>query len=342
MKNSKQKMPYIPIIKWQQYEQHALRNLEAPVAARTLPCIEARVAAQQSNLSRNLAEHWKLPAIIDFANPEGLLGGTRPAKLKEFLRDAKRAGWPVIPALNPQDPIFFSTKGLIAQAADHGEAALRLRLESYAVSGSALVDCEKALIQLATRGAKVRLLVDFNETPEGYSASDLGELASSMQQLYAMPFSEVHFASGAFPSSLMSVKSGAKKFPRRDYDLWTELTTSLKGMPIGYSDYGVLSPSWSEETLEYRSNSVALKYASDDHWLVLRTNGRTKEDLIALSEILVNNHSSTFKGEPYSYGDKLIADRANSAVKEKDKKCGHYNITDAWNHHITFVVKEQS
>lgn len=338
---TKQKMPYIPIIKWQQYEQHALRNLEAPVAARTLPCIEARVAAQQSNLSRNLPEHWKLPAIIDFANPDGLLSGTRPAKLKEFLRNARRVGWPVIPALNPEDPVVYATKGLLAQAAEQGEVALRLRLETYAISSSALVDCQKALTQLAMRGARVRMLVDFDETPEGYSASDLSDLGSSIRQLHAMSFSEMHFASGAFPSSLMSVKSGAKKFPRHDFELWAKLQATLKGVPIGFSDYGVLSPNWSEETLEYRSNSVALKYATDDHWLVLRTNGRTKEDLIALSEILVNNHGHIFKGEPYSYGDKLIADRANSAVKLKDKKCGHYNITDAWNHHITFVVKEQ-
>jgi hypothetical protein len=62
---------------------------------------------------------------------------------------------------------------------------------------------------------------------------------------------------------------------------------------------------------------------------------------IALSEILVNTYAGDFKGATYSFGDRLIEERADPNLPAKKKRCGHYHITEAWSHHIAYVLKEQ-
>ncbi|MDO9179507.1 MAG: hypothetical protein Q7U16_14495 [Agitococcus sp.] len=330
---------YIPIIKWQMWEQRALKHLAIDITPNVLPCIEARFADQQAQLAEKLASTWTQPIIVDFANPNGYLSGSRQSALNNFLIEAKTKGISVIPALNPEDASAIASAGLLGQMAACGEVALRIRLGQYNIPQQTIDACKVAGSELSSQKAKVRLLIDFQETPSSWTPAELQSLAASVKQLCALPFTEIHFASGAFPASLESVKAGMQ-FIRQDWKLWCDLQGSLTGHSIGYSDYGVLSPSWSETTLIRRSNSTHLKYTSNDHWLVLRTGGKTRAELIALSTLLIHNHSHLFKGASYSYGDKIIADRVNPAVSLKNKCCGNCNITDAWNHHITFVVKE--
>lgn len=330
---------YIPIIKWQNWEQKALRHLDVQLAQKVLPCIEARTHQQQFNLADKLLSVWPRPSIVDFADPGGNLTGGRANNFATFLQEARTKGVAVIPALNPEDNIAIASASLMQAMVACGEIILRVRLPLFSVPATTLQACQHVVTQLSGGGARIRLLIDFQETPE-WSPINLQDLARSVQQLLNQPYTEVHFASGAFPASLESVKTGAGVFKRHDWRLWNELQAALAGQPIGFSDYGVLSPTWSEKTLELRSKSTNLKYTALDHWLVLRTAGKTKDELIALSTLLVNTYPNLFKGASYSYGDKLIADRANQAVPLKLKRCGHYNITDAWNHHIAFVVQE--
>ncbi|WP_206862777.1 beta family protein, partial [Enterobacter chengduensis] len=110
---------------------------------------------------------------------------------------------------------------------------------------------------------------------------------------------------------------------------------------IGYADYGILAPTWTEKILTRRGSRVAIKYTRDKDWLVLRAAGNKTNDSISLSVILTTIHKADFKGHGYSYGDDLIDDRANTNIPLKNKKCGHYQFTEAWSHHMAFVVKEQ-
>ena len=59
-------------------------------------------------------------------------------------------------------------------------------------------------------------------------------------------------------------------------------------------------------------------------------------DRVALSSC---NRPASFKGREYSYGDELIADRANPAIKKKN--AGLFHFTEGWCHHLATVIKEQ-
>ncbi|MNY22216.1 hypothetical protein D3C86_1558120 [compost metagenome] len=151
----------------------------------------------------------------------------------------------------------------------------------------------------------------------------------------------MHLISGAYPASLASVKTGSANFKRSDWAFWNDVNAIVPDLTIGFGDYGTLSPEWTEETLELRSNRIAIRYTRDSNWLILRADGKTTSDSIAISEILVNNYSSDFKGATYSFGDLIRSERADPNFPIKKKRCGHYHITESWSHHIAYVIKEQ-
>ncbi|WP_241090483.1 beta family protein [Pseudomonas viridiflava] len=122
---------------------------------------------------------------------------------------------------------------------------------------------------------------------------------------------------------------------------WYDVNANVPNLGLGFGDYGTLSPEWTEEILERRSNRIAIRYTRGVDWLILRADGKTTNDSIAISEILVNTYPKDFKGAPYSFGDQILSDRADPTVPVKKKRCGHYHITEGWSHHIAYVLKEQ-
>lgn len=131
-------------------------------------------------------------------------------------------------------------------------------------------------------------------------------------------------------------------YDRDDWRLWGELKTIASDLQVGYSDYGILSPKWTEEVLKKIAKKVALRYTRDDSWLILKAAGKTKQDSIDLSVILITTYASDFKGATYSLGDRLMATRADSKVPDREKKGGaSSHLTEAWIHHIAYVVKDQ-
>ena len=80
---------YIPIIKWQSWEQRALLQTRGDVKPYVRPCIEVRHSNQHSSLVGNFQTAWGAPALVDYANPEGRLVGIRPLEFEAFLQIAK-------------------------------------------------------------------------------------------------------------------------------------------------------------------------------------------------------------------------------------------------------------
>ena len=59
---------YVPIIKWQKWEQRALSELRDPVIERVLPCLEIRDSSQHRTLLKVLGTVWPHRAMVDYAN----------------------------------------------------------------------------------------------------------------------------------------------------------------------------------------------------------------------------------------------------------------------------------
>lgn len=330
---------YIPVIKWQKYEQLALQKIAATLLPRVKPCIEVRTSQQNTNLVKNLQTIWPHEAYVDYSNPSGDLTAQRQAEMMAFLQVASSAKLPVSPVIGPAYLAGLGTPFLHATAKSPS-VAIRIRLGSFQLTPQALQLLSGSLAILQAAGRRAELFVDLGVSPKNWTTADLQAFGVTMQLVSGIGYSSVHLISGAFPASLASVKTGSGKFERNDWKFWEALSATLPALKIGYGDYGTLSPEWSEKILERRSNSIAIRYTRNDDWLILRAAGKTAPDSIALSQILVNNYPD-FKGRGYSFGDDLLDQRADPNVAAKQKKCGHYHITEAWSHHIAHVLKEQ-
>jgi hypothetical protein len=330
---------YIPIIKWQAYEQRALEKVDAVLLPRVKPCIEVRTSKQHLNLTKNLKAVWPHEVYVDYANPSGDLTVPRQAELMAFLQTAIAAQLPVSPVIGPT---FLATLGqpFLQATASLPSIAIRVRLGSLAITPQILQLVTGSFTTLQAAGRKAELFVDLGVSPKTWTTAEVTVFGQSMRALCGIGFATVHLISGAFPASLASVKTGSGKFDRKDWGFWKDVTASVPDVKIGYGDYGTLSPEWTEKALELRSNSLAIRYTRDDNWLILRAPGKTAPDSVALSQILVNTYAD-FKGKGYSFGDDLLEQRADPNVPQKLKKCGHYHITEGWSHHVAYVLKEQ-
>ncbi len=118
------------------------------------------------------------------------------------------------------------------------------------------------------------------------------------------------------------------------------VSSKVDGLKLGYCDYTVVSPLWVEGPV-IRRGKAAIRYTLDSDWLVLKGNDGTKNESIRLSRLMTNLFKKDFLGEPYSFGDKLIADRANPSLPLDQKKGGgETHLLEGVNHHISFVIKE--
>ncbi|WP_151703824.1 beta family protein [Nitrincola alkalilacustris] len=330
---------YIPVIKWQRWEQKALEKVDSTIKSRLLPCIEVRDSDQHKNILLNLNTVWPHETLVDYANPSGKLTSSRSHELLFFLNNSIQKSMPVRPVFSPADIIAMDSK-LLSTVTKVSYIVIRLRKDSLLINDNDVVLVKRAVKVLKQSNISYKIIVDLGVSPLSWSEEDVDLFSTSIQSLMNFDALSLHLISGAYPESLASIKTGVATFRRRDWDFWTVVSGRID-KAIGYGDYGILAPGWTEDIKQLRSNRIAIRYTRDNDWLVLRADGKTTQDSIAISTILVNNYSSDFKGRGYSFGDDLIADRADANIPVKNKKCGHYHITEAWSHHIAYVLKEQ-
>ncbi len=329
---------YMPIIKWQKFEQYALLGLDERFTGATLPCIEVRKTTQHVDLMQGLAKNWRHAVLIDYADPVGRLSSARMAEFGAFLRHAGARAYPVTPVVDSRD--MTELPDALQQALKPFQViALRVRVSSIGAAANVLEQAKKALGLARELNVLVRLIVDLAVTPQEWTGNDTKKLTEVLRDLQRERLQSLHLASGAFPNSLAQIQVG--EFARRDWKLWKEIQDGAPDLVIGYSDYGVISPEWSEEALTKRGSRVAIRYARLDDWLVLRADGNSKKHSEDLSILMVNVYRDSFKGARYSTGDHMIAVRANRLAPARQKKSGTYHVTEGWIHHVAVVVTEQ-
>ncbi|HCN00706.1 MULTISPECIES: beta family protein [Pantoea] len=340
--------PYMPVIKWQKWEKKALENVHSTITSRIKPCLEIRNSQQHVDILTSLVSVWAYGCYVDYSDPDGKLtkidnnGLLVRTRLNEFLEfiDTYYNLKKIIPTLSPQDFVKLNQTDL-NKLQKCTNIAFRLRLNILNVEQSHINVVTNALTLAHSHGFKVELIVDLRVAPTNFDPNTLKLFSQQLDSLTKIGFTSVRLLSGAFPDSIANIKTGSGNYTRNDWLLWEKVTNLIANTKIGYADYGVLAPTWTEEVLTKRGSKVAIKYTRDKDWLVLRAGGNKSSDSISLSQIFMANHKADFKGKGYSYGDDLIEDRANPNVLLKNKKCGHYQITEAWSHHMAFVVIEQ-
>ncbi|PTU04256.1 hypothetical protein DBR45_02830, partial [Pseudomonas sp. HMWF031] len=280
---------YIPIIKWQSWEQRALGQVDAAIRPHVQPCIEVRTSKQHSNLLTKLKKIWPYAALVDYADPKGRLTPSRTVELLDFLSMATTERLPVTPVLSPTD-VSGMGRRFMDLASALGFVAVRLRIDSLNVTPTDVANVTKAFVDLQAAKIKVSLIIDLGVSPQKWDDSHVSNFVAAIKPLHAIGFQALHLSSGAYPGSLASVKTGVANFTRQDWKFWSAVNAKAPELLIGYGDYGTLSPVWTEDILELRSNRIAIRYTCNDDWLILRADGKKTEDSIAISSILVNTY----------------------------------------------------
>ncbi|MFP1893397.1 beta family protein [Lonsdalea quercina] len=338
---------YMPVIKWQKWEKKALEKVDSALISRIAPCIEIRTSQQHTDILTSLLSVWSHKCYVDYSDPEGRLtkivnGALVRTRLNELLIfvNTYNNSKLVIPTLSPLEFSNLNQSDL-NQLKKCSELAFRLRLSSLEIDDSHIANLGSILKTAQSHQINVELIIDLRVTPTNVSTKTLNSFSRQLLLISRLGFRSVRLLSGAFPDSIASIVTGSGNFMRHDWELWKKIDNLTPNLKIGYADYGILAPTWTEKTLTRRGSKVAIKYTRDKDWLVLRAAGNKTNDSISLSVIMTTVHKADFKGKGYSYGDDLIDDRANASIPLKNKKCGHYQFTEAWSHHMAFVLKEQ-
>lgn len=339
MSSTDARPPYVPIIKWQQYERSALAALEKPVADRILPCLEIRDSSQHDALIKHLATVWPRLVLVDYADPSGTLTASRFKELSTFLKQLPADDSSVIPVFGPPDVLRLGGTAVASILKKRHRVGLRLRTRQSGSDAAALAMIQQALQILGIAAESVVLLVDMGTTPT-LTSNERSSFASFIAGCAALGFNMVTVASGAFPSDLQSIK-GSKLIDRDDWVLWTSLVPLIPSVNIGFADYGILSPKWEEIQLTRRGGKATIKYALDNSWRIIRGTDKTKGQSIAISVLMTTVHQAEFRKKGYSHGDTMIADRVDPSLPLSKKKGGNAHITEAWTIHITYLVKAQ-
>lgn len=213
---------------------------------------------------------------------------------------------------------------------------LRIRITDDLTNENVMIKCKniKNLIQISN--IEYIVMLDFREISEQPSNQLIETTKDLVLNLYENNFTTIYLGGGAYP---ININVGHSRHKRWDRELWKMVSSELK-IDMGYCDYTVVSPLW-QETPMIRRGKATIRYALRSEWLVLKGNNSTKEESISLSILLLKLFKGDFYKEKYSFGDKLIADRANADLPLKERKGGgETHLLEGVNHHISLVIKE--
>ena len=195
---------------------------------------------------------------------------------------------------------------------------------------SVIDELETALIPFAFN-TNTLLLIDMGEANDAMIAR-ASSVATAIEQLHDVGFSNIVFSSGAFPTTLQNIV-GDEEIPRLDKQLYQDVAGAIT-FDLHYGDYGTLSPLWdSGETR--RSGHIAIKYTLDDHWLVLRQKGKNTQAIIEFAEFLILHPD--YRGPAFSWGDENWHNKTLTPPQAgPGNSTGH--VAEFMNHHFAQVL----
>ena len=220
----------------------------------------------------------------------------------------------------PVSPIDASEKHLEQVAcAIRGEmrgVAVRIRLLEGVPSAndgfrSAV---ERTLDRLDVAPESVDLLLDLKYLDGDLAASDIEPLVVQLADMF--DWRNRVLLGTSIPATLGCVPEGTLgSLPRREWALWRGLAPAVRGR-LNFGDYCVQHPK-PPQTTGGQGMRANIRYTTEDRVLVARGWGPVrqtgKEEYVRLSEKLAND--DRFAGEPYSWGDKLIAQCARGEIE---------------------------
>lgn len=162
--------------------------------------------------------------------------------------------------------------------------------------------------------------------------SEASSLATVIDIYLSAGVNEVIVSGGSFPKMLQDVL-GVVHIPRFERRLFDNLKSQVAS-PVSYSDYATLSPEWSHSEV-LRSKHIAIRYAHDDYWLVLRQPGKDKAAIYELTQALI--YEKEYRGPQFSWADKIWDKRAKEPPLVGPGN-STFHVSEFIHHHIAQVL----
>ncbi len=360
---------YVPVLKWKQAEQDALKGLSDSQKESILPLVEivlprpkssAREASDEQRheesilifkqdkagtLAQEIMACWGIsPIFVDFT----LLF---PNELKAFglstlAPSADSLGLNVIPVMNLSDDGSFIQEVVKTHRTYKSDICLRITMADLVDMDNLNTRLRKFMTANKLQPSSVYMLVDLKETVNDFDYQQYAKASQKIEDLEN--WKGFVLSSGAFPEDMTEYKKDKENVANRnDWLSWQRFRANedVKRIPT-YSDYTIRHPIYKESS-QFLNPTATIKYTTEKTWLIIKGQRLKFEQYLAGAKIL--SGMDDFYGANFSSGDQFIADKSSHFDKCSEdstlkKKTGN---TTQWlsagvNHHMSVVVDQLS
>lgn len=332
---------YVPIVRWKQGEQGALRYLDTTDRQHMLPIAEVQLlasgAAQPklvSQMSRSAGEEY--PIGIDLSDAyNGIVPHAGLADVCNRLIKEGIDAWPTVRAVAALgDPAGLSYykgfKAVIVRA----RPGIKIPELDAVIS-----DMRKA----CGKRTALYLVLDLYAVGDRDPIAEAASISSVVAHYCSMPtLTQVVLAGGSFPMSLASLKPGINNLlVRQEVAIWKALRKTAGCVNVVFGDYCVTNPEPLEDIDPRKMNpAAAIRYALTTHWRVIRGSGvRSKGkggmgQYNGLCQLLIVHPD--YSGKTYSYSDARYHHHAQAGTTSGSLTTWR---RDATSHHIVLTVR---
>jgi hypothetical protein len=344
---------YVPVLRWKQAEWLALRHLGEEERARITPLVEitrrsvaprTRRPTIEQMLRKNATDmqaNWGLaPLFVDLwhLEPNPALGnGLHP--FVYLAQEARARGVSIVPVAGLNRPPDYQV-AVASVVATHGLGAC-LRLHATDLARPTLEkDLEGLLAHLSLSRGEVDLVIDF-EYVHGACPDWSGRLATIPE---ASNWRTTTLLSGAFPLDLTGFKVGEHCLPRLDWQAWCRFISARSGLPRlpAYGDY-TTQHAYYREPPANANVSASIRYAADDHWVIMRGEGLRNENGPGYAQYRSNAQllcaRPEFRGRNFSYGDRYIFEMSLQTQQTGSPETW---LRAGINHHLALVSRQMA
>jgi Beta protein len=304
---------YVPALRWKAAERRALEELPSDAREVVTPLIEIPPPALAPSekhdvesrvivVAEQLAKAWGAqPFFIDFGLVTNVRTGTGRLAIEVFLSVAAGLGLIAIPVVSNAYSSEFQS-AIVSSARRRG-CGFGFRVGREEVLGRSPFRRPSALSD-----SPVDLLVDLGV----WDAAVPSLIVTTTSLPNIDTWRSLSVIAGAFPRDLMGMRPGRHEIRREEWCSWRDAMSAWRsGRRPSFGDFTIQYACYHEPPA--RANvSASIRYAGEDHWVVMRGEGLMNKNGPGWKQYPANAEllclQDEFCGRDFSYGDRYIWD----------------------------------
>jgi hypothetical protein len=345
---------YMPILKWKQGEQIALRNLTKKQWEGITPIIELQpidAAPDLSSIKAALPNYLtKVASQIVKTFPEGhsvcvdtcYLSSGYIWQVELLLHvcsvlQHNVANRHIIPVIHASSVEALSNISSKHKEFIKSQTDILVRVITDNIEALQVLPMVDEILNLDLNKNEVHLLIDQFSLLGRQPIDCFSSVKEYVEYATNADCASVTIGGGSFPVNLMGRKQGITEIPRVEWGVWGLFQKTGKYPDLRYADYAVTNPAPLPEIDATKMNpSIAIRYTSKECWKLYKGRGfksGVPGEYKALAKILVMD--AVYSGEHFSYGDRQY--KAATGGSDKNGNPSSWR-KEATNHHIVFTA----